>query len=100
MLRSDVEKILLGLEPSLRSQGIDHLYLFGSVARGDATLNLDVDVAFDVQSEVELNFSLIDQSRIHRQITAALNTRVDFVERGQLHDTIAESAAEDMIKIF
>jgi predicted nucleotidyltransferase len=100
MLRIDVERILLGLKPSLRSQGIAHLYLFGSVARGDATLNSDVDVAFDVQFEVELKFSLIDQSRIHRQITAALNTRVDFVERGQLHDTIAESAAEDMIKIF
>ncbi|WP_428156705.1 nucleotidyltransferase family protein [Brevundimonas sp.] len=91
---------LRGLGPSLRGQGIAHLYLFGSVARGDATGDSDVDIAFDVQPQVELKFSLIDQSRIHRQITAALNTRVDFVERAQLRDRIARSAAEDMIQVF
>lgn len=91
---------LRSLEPSLRRQGLEHLYLFGSVARDEASSDSDVDVAFDVQPEVELKFSLIDQSRIHRQISAALNANVDFVERAYLRPRIATSAAKDLVQVF
>lgn len=100
MRREHALTTLRSLEPSLRGQGLAHLYLFGSVARGDANSDSDVDVAFDVQPEVELKFSLIDQSRITRQIAAALNAKVDFVERAYLRPRIAKSAAEDMVQVF
>ncbi|MNT18497.1 Nucleotidyltransferase domain protein [compost metagenome] len=64
MKREDAIVALRSLEPSLLSQGLAHLYLFGSVARNDAAPGSDVDVAFDVEPEFDLKFSLIDKSRI------------------------------------
>ena len=91
---------LRGMEPELREQGVDHLYLFGSVARGDAGPRSDIDLAFDVQLEAELKFSLIDQSRIMRQLSSALSAKVDFVERAYLRPRLAENVAVDMIQVF
>lgn len=100
MRREQALTTLRSLESSLRAQGVAHLYLFGSVARGEADRGSDVDVAFDVQPEVELTFSLIDQSRINRQLSAALNAKVDFVERIYLRPRIADSATADMVQVF
>lgn len=100
MKREDAIVALRSLETSLRSQGLAHLYLFGSVARNDAAPGSDVDVAFDVEPELELKFSLIDQSRIMREIAKALNAPVDLVERAYLRPRIAESVAAEMIQVF
>jgi uncharacterized protein len=100
MKREDALVTLSRLEPSLRSQGLAHLYLFGSVARNDATPGSDVDVAFDVEPALELKFSLIDQSRVMRQISEALHAPVDLVERAYLRPRIAENVATEMIQVF
>lgn len=100
MRREDTITTLRTLESSLRGQGIAHLYLFGSVARDDAVQGSDVDLAFDVEPELDLRFSLIDQSRIMRQISDALNAPVDLVERAYLRTRIAESVAAEMIQVF
>ncbi len=76
------------------------MYLFGSVARDEARQDSDVDVAFDVEPALELKFSLIDQSRIKRQISEALQVPVDFVERSYLRPGVAVTAAADMIQVF
>jgi predicted nucleotidyltransferase len=96
--RSTVISILLSLQEDLRNQGITGLYLFGSVARGEAIKGSDVDLAFDATPDP--SFSLIDQSRIARQISAVLSCKVDFVERDWLRPRIAEHAHRDMIQIF
>lgn len=100
MKREHALAALRRLEPSLRSQGLAHLYLFGSVARNDATPESDVDLAFDIEPTHELRFSLIDQSRIMRQISDALRAPVDLVERAYLRPRIAESAAAEMVQVF
>jgi len=43
--------------PELRKRGVEHLYVFGSVARGDARVDSDVDVAIDV--DPDSRFSLV-----------------------------------------
>ncbi len=99
----DREKVIMALrslKQKLILEGIEHLYLFGSVARNEATDQSDIDIAFDVQPEFELKFSLIDQSRLQRELSAALNRKVDFVERAYLHPSIGASSAQDMIRIF
>lgn len=100
MNREDALVALRRLEPYLRSQGIAHLYLFGSVARNEATPASDVDVAFDIEPAFELAFSLIDQSRIMRQISEALHAPVDLVERAYLRPRVGERAAAEMIQVF
>ena len=41
----DVKERVLAIEPELRSFGVKELHLFGSVARGDADFDSDIDVA-------------------------------------------------------
>lgn len=88
------------LEPSLREQGIEAIYLFGSVARETQTDSSDIDLAFDIAPSANERFSLIDQSRVQRQLAQALGTKVDLVERDYLRPRIADSADRDMIQVF
>lgn len=88
------------MEADLRRQGVDHLYLFGSVARDEADGASDVDVAFDVEPSASERFSLIDQSRIRRQLVEALSVPVDFVERAYLRPRIGARAKIDMVRVF
>lgn len=88
------------LEPSLRDQGIGAIYLFGSVARETQTDSSDIDLAFDLSPGATERFSLIDQSRIQRQLAAALGTNVDLVERDYLRQRVSDRAERDMIQIF
>ena len=88
------------LEPSLREQGIGAIYLFGSVARETQTDSSDIDLAFDVAPGATERFSLIDQSRIQRQLATALGNKVDLVEREYLRPRVSDRAERDMIQIF
>lgn len=98
--RDEVLAILRDLEQSLRAQGLAHIYLFGSIAPDTQTEFSDIDLAFDVAPSANERFSLIDQSRIQRQLSAALGTQVDFVERDYLRPRIAGSAKRDLIQVF
>lgn len=98
--REQIVDLLRGHEVDLRSQGISGLYLFGSVARGDAGPESDIDLAFVVTEEMELRFSLIDQARIKRELGEALAAKVDFVELAHLRPDVSESVRQDLIIIF
>ena len=100
MRRTQVILTVKLLEPSLREQGIEAIYLFGSVARETQTDSSDIDLAFDVAPGENERFSLIDQSRIQRQLAAALGTEVDFVERDWLRPGVSDRAERDKIQIF
>lgn len=100
MGRDQVIATVKTLASDLMQQGINHVYLFGSVARGSALPESDVDLAFDLMPSAIEQFSLIDQSRIQRQLAAALGVRVDLVERGCLRTRIRDHAAIDMVLIF
>ena len=51
MTRHDVVELLRSVEPALRAQGVDALYLFGSYARDEARSDSDIDVLVDFQAE-------------------------------------------------
>jgi|SRR3954447_20367571 len=64
-------------EAELRRAGIHHLSLFGSLARGDATVDSDVDLAaeFDPAARMDL-FRL---AALERRIAEILGRRVDLL---------------------
>jgi predicted nucleotidyltransferase len=47
MTRDSILGILRAHEPELKAAGLMHLSLFGSVARGEHTVESDVDLVFD-----------------------------------------------------
>lgn len=89
---------LKSLEPNLRAQGVSALYVFGSVARGEAGPDSDVDLLFDIAPDVR--FSLFDQARISRQLSGLLETKVDFVPRRALHPVIKARVEAEKLTVF
>lgn len=73
----DVIATLRAHEAELRRTGIRHLSLFGSVARGNATADSDVDLVaeFDPVARMDL-FRL---TALERRITEILGRRVDLL---------------------
>ncbi len=89
---------LRSLEPELRAQGIEALYLFGSFARGDNTKNSDIDLAFDMVPGKR--FSLFEQARMTRELSEALRAKVDLVPRNELHPYIRARVEAEQVKVF
>lgn len=65
-----------------RRRGVTRLYVFGSVARGDAGPTSDVDLLV----EFEPGRSLLDQVHLIDELGRLLDTRIDVVARGGLLD--------------
>lgn len=68
--------------------GLSNPRLFGSVARGEDTLNSDLDMLIDVAPGVGL-FAL---ARCERELEALLGVRVDLVPADGLRPAVAPSA--------
>ena len=89
---------LHALEPALRSAGLTALYLFGSRARGVEDAASDVDLLFEAEGAGRL--SLIDQARLQQELSEALGTPVDLIERSALRPSVRRMAEADMLRIF
>ena len=89
---------LHALEPALRSAGLTALYLFGSRAHGAEDVASDVDLLFEAEGAGRL--SLIDQARLQQELSEALGTPVDLIERSALRPAVRRMAESDMLRIF
>src|SRR5215472_14512945 len=80
--RDEVFARLEVLEKPLRERGLRSIAVFGSVARGTARPDSDVDVLIDV--EPGTSFSLIDLVRLKNFLEDRLGYQVDVVTRAGL----------------
>jgi uncharacterized protein len=80
MTQDQLLTTLRTMAPRLRAQGIAHLFLFGSRARGSASPASDVDLCFD-QDPAETPDAL-RQEQVAAELSAALGAPVDLIERG------------------
>ncbi len=85
-------------EAELRAAGITALSLFGSVARGDAREDSDVDLMCDI--DMMQRVSLLDFISLQLRLQDILGTAVDLTEREMLMPTIARHASRDMVPVF
>ena len=84
--------------PALRKRGVEHLYVFGSVARGDAGVDSDIDLAIDV--DPESRFSLVTQASIGLDLEELLQHRVDIGTRMSLRSSLREDFEREAIPVF
>lgn len=98
MSAADTIDRLKSFEADLRAKGVCALYLFGSVARGEAEPGSDIDLSFDIAPDAK--FSLFDQAQITCDLTEALGTKVDFVPRRAIHPYIRDRIEAEQIKVF
>ena len=94
--RAQVCADLKAAEPVLRTIGVDALWLFGSVARGEAVPESDVDIAVDMTPDTALGV----RNRIRAELERRLGRTVGLTEAGRMKPYILQAARQDAIAIF
>lgn len=89
---------LATLEKPLRERGLKSLAVFGSVARGAARADSDVDVLVDLEPDVR--FSLIDLVALKDFLEDRLNRKVDVVTRSGLDSGIRDRVLSEAESVF
>ena len=74
------------------------LYVFGSIARGEARRNSDVDVIVDYDPTSA--FDLVDLADVQQRLTARLAAKVDVVTRKGLHRRIHENVLREAVRVL
>jgi predicted nucleotidyltransferase len=85
-------------EPELRAAGIINLRLHGSVARGQATAESDVDLIADFDSE--RRFSLLDMVGLENRLTDLLGALVELSPANMLKEPVRQNAAREAVIAF
>ncbi|MGL5116922.1 MAG: nucleotidyltransferase family protein [Beijerinckiaceae bacterium] len=98
MRRDDALTAITQQAEAMKARGVIAAYLFGSVARDEAGPTSDIDVFVDI--EPLRKFSLIDLSRLHLDLSAALKTEVDVTTRGSLHPLLRDEIERNAIRVF
>jgi predicted nucleotidyltransferase len=85
-------------ELELRDAGIMHLRLFGSVARGEATTQSDVDLLADIDRSKGL--TLFGMAHLENRLSDILGTRVDLTPAGSMKERVRVRALSEAIDAF
>ena len=80
--------------PQLRQHAVSALWVFGSVARGEAHEGSDVDILVDFSSPV----SLMELGRLKRLLEELLGRRVDLIVRDGLRPALRDRVMSEAIR--
>jgi uncharacterized protein len=81
----------------LRSYGVSHLFLFGSVCRDEARTDSDVDLFFDFDDP---RFSAIELLRLKDRVEELLSRPVDLMTRSSLHPRLRNDIEQSALRVF
>ncbi len=82
----------------IRARGVTRLALFGSLARGDAGNQSDVDVVVDI--EPGRKFSLIDLASLRVILSDILGCEADVVIREDLRPRFRAEIERDTVRVL
>lgn len=98
MERDTILQRLRAHEPELRTLGVRHLSLFGSVARGEARRGSDVDLAAELDPRHRVG--LFRFAAMRERIEALLGAPVDLIAEPIERQALAERVARDRVRVF
>jgi uncharacterized protein len=84
-------------EAELRRLGVEHLYLFGSTARGEAREDSDIDLFFDYERGKLGLFELMD---VKEETTRILGRKADIMTRDSLHKVLRSQIEASALQVF
>ena len=97
MDRSEAIARLKEHQAELKQLGVEHLYLFGSTARGEARPDSDVDLFFDHPMGSIGLYDLIDLKETAARI---LGCRADVMTRRSLHRVLRKGIEASALQVF
>jgi uncharacterized protein len=97
MDRPDAIARLKEHEAELRRLGVQHLYLFGSTARGEARDDSDVDLFFDYERG---KFGLFDLMEVKETAARILGCKTDIMTRDSIHKLLREKVEASAVPVF
>lgn len=98
MEKSYVIQTLRLHEPELRAAGIVHLRLFGSVARGEASAESDVDLMADIDRSKRL--TLFSLAGLENRLSDLLGVKVDLSPANSMKEAVRARADREAIHAF
>lgn len=96
--KSAVLQAIRRVERELRGKGVTALYLFGSIARDQATPASDVDILIDV--DANSRFSLLDQAGVQSDLADALGHPVDVILKKGLRKELRNAVLNEATRVF
>jgi predicted nucleotidyltransferase len=90
--------ILRAHERALKARGVSHAAIFGSLARGEARADSDVDVMIELDPDAHV--SLFGFAGLQIAIEELMGTRTDLVQRQALKPAIKARAEAEKVDAF
>jgi uncharacterized protein len=85
-------------ETELRHLGVRHVAVFGSVARGQARPDSDIDVLVDL--DPELTIGVFQYARLKLDIDKLLGGASDVVNRRKLKPLLRDNIMREAVNVF
>lgn len=82
----------------LKARGIDHLWVFGSIARGDARLDSDLDLIAEIRPAVKM--SMTGFASLRADLTDMVRHPVDLAEWTLLRPPVRARAHAEAVQVF
>jgi predicted nucleotidyltransferase len=99
MTSQEAIAVLVRHRADLEARGVRHAALFGSVARGEARPDSDLDILIELDPDAKLD--IFDYAGIRRYIAELFATgSVDVVDRAALRPHVRPSAESDAVYAF
>lgn len=98
MERQELIRRLIDLRPALEAEGVKHVALFGSRARGDNNANSDIDLLLDV--EAGSKFSLLNLVGVEHLVTDRTGIVANAFMRRSLDDGFRAAIRADLVEVF
>jgi len=97
-MTKDIQKIKDIVVPIFKQAGFTYAGIFGSVARGEATAQSDVDLLYDHPKN--LKFSLFDLAGLKIKLEDSLGQRVDLARLCNLKPRVEPYIKNDLIILY
>jgi len=98
MNRQDAIAVLRQHADALRSKGVRHAALFGSVPRGDSRPNSDIDILVEFRPSARV--TIFDYVGVKDYIASLFEGPVDVIDREALKPHLRRSSVRDAVYAF
>ena len=98
MTLDDVRRLIEPEKEALRAKGVAALYVLGSVARGEAGPESDVDMFVDLIPDAK--FSLIELVGLQQDLSKRFGVDADVTTRDGLHYWIKDQVIAEAVRLF